>query len=173
MVATNNALDPQGKSGHVFWALGANSAVRGADGKYTYSVPAYGSQSNAVYIKPISRNWTPPKLEDYIFFAQFDNLVGVSLDAIDFEASVETVATGSNWRAARCSLSSSNTIQLALGLISNSASPSAKSFKLVNWGVYSISDWRAMQALGVTWFDGGSAFNKVTAKASVNIRGAF
>lgn len=35
------------------------------------------------------------------------------------------------------------------------------------------ADWQAMQALGATWFDGDSTFNVVTAKASVNIRGAF
>ena len=35
------------------------------------------------------------------------------------------------------------------------------------------SDWAAMQARGITWFDGDSTFNVVTAKASVEIRGAF
>ena len=39
--------------------------------------------------------------------------------------------------------------------------------------IISDSDWQAMQALGVDWFDGDSAFNIVTAKASVEIRGAF
>ena len=40
-------------------------------------------------------------------------------------------------------------------------------------GLYTAADWQAMQARGVTWFDGDSTFNIVTAKASVNIRGAF
>lgn len=46
----------------------------------------------------------------------------------------------------------------------------------VTWrriGLYTAADWQAMQALGVNWFDGDSVFNLVTAKASVEIRGAF
>lgn len=46
----------------------------------------------------------------------------------------------------------------------------------VTWrriGLYAAAEWNAMQALGVDWFDGGSMFNIVTAKASVEIRGAF
>ena len=40
-------------------------------------------------------------------------------------------------------------------------------------GKYSAADYAAMQSLGIKWFDGDSTFNIVTAKASVNIRGAF
>lgn len=46
----------------------------------------------------------------------------------------------------------------------------------VTWrriGLYTAADWQAMQARGVTWFDGGNAPNVVTAKASAEIRGAF
>ena len=47
----------------------------------------------------------------------------------------------------------------------------------VTWrriGLYTVAEWQAMQALGVDWFDGDSVFNNiVTAKASVEIRGAF
>ena len=40
-------------------------------------------------------------------------------------------------------------------------------------GLYNAAGWTAMQALGIDWFSGDSMFNVVTAKASVEIRGAF
>ena len=172
VIATNNTLDPQAKADRLFWPKGTWTAIQGTDGKWTYSISAFDSvnnNDNAVFITPIISDWTPPIVEDYIFVAQFDNLVGVSLAEMNFEANAGTVATGSNWRAVQCKLSANNTVHLAIGIVSNSSSPSAKSFKLVNWGVYSISDWQAMQARGIAWFDGDSTFNIVTAKASVNI----
>ena len=156
-IATNNSVDPQAKANHTFWTKNTGSAVTDTDGKWIYSIPAFDSvnnKSNAVYITPITRDWTPPIGEDYIFVAQFDNLVGVSLAEMNFEFSAGTVATGSNWRAVRCKLSANNTVHLALGIDSDSSNPSAKSFKLVNWGVYSITDWQKMQSLGVNWFSG-------------------
>ena len=43
----------------------------------------------------------------------------------------------------------------------------------LKYGIYSAAGYAAMRALGIMWFDGDSTFNIVTAKASVNIRGAF
>ena len=44
---------------------------------------------------------------------------------------------------------------------------------ITGYGAYTYDDWQAMQARGIRWFDGDSTFNIVTAKASVEIRGAF
>ncbi|MFT8532183.1 hypothetical protein, partial [Bifidobacterium aquikefiri] len=154
VIATNNILDPQGKTNHAFWSQGTYVAVQDTDGKWTYSVPAYDTADNSCFITPLSRDWTPPTLEDYVLVACFDDLVGLSLDKINFENNAGTLATGSNWRAVRCALSTSNTVHLAIGIGSGSTDTSTKSYKLVNWGVYSISDWQAMQSLDIDWFDG-------------------
>ena len=48
-----------------------------------------------------------------------------------------------------------------------------QSITLERFAQYTPQDYAALQARGVTWFDGDSVFNLVTAKASVEIRGAF
>ena len=48
-----------------------------------------------------------------------------------------------------------------------------ESLTLTKLARFTSEDWQTLQALGVNWFSGDSVFNIVTAKASVNIRGAF
>lgn len=55
----------------------------------------------------------------------------------------------------------------------NSSGSVGESITLERFAQYTPADHAALQALGVTWFDGDSTFNIVTAKASVEIRGAF
>ena len=123
VVATNNTHDPQAKAQDEFWSIGMWKGVEDTDGKWIYSVPAFesvDSTDNAVFITPLIRDWIPPTLEDYIFVAQFDNLVGVSLAEMNFEGNAETVATGSNWWAVRIKLSAINTFYIISRISFNS-----------------------------------------------------
>lgn len=154
VVATNYVTDPDSLRQIGHWnGTGSTTVVQRPDKHWVYT-PSSDANNLSLWIPivPITQN-------DYVYCEWLGGTGDGVLENMD------TVAKGNGWILGKnTTLGGDKSFWPALN---------GTPITMLKLGRYSAADYEAMQALGVNWFDGDSTFNIVTAKASVEIRGAF
>ena len=155
VVATNLVTDPNALQKVGTWsATGSTTAVQRPDGHWVYTPDSDVKDVFIVFDPKLI-----PAVNDYLYCSWEGGTGDGYIPYCDI------VAHGDGWCLSQYHGDPGNPT-IAPGL-------NGTPITLLKVGRYSAADYAAMKSLGVNWFDGDSTFNIVTAKASVEIRGAF